>query len=973
MSGSSVVCARLSANRISFITGGIEFIEFIDMQSLSLNFQTETLHALTDKIKAGMEGRISWGDTFGLALGLEGDKHLIVWTPKETSESEILPGFDAEDGTLTLKMKPRPGAWVSWIDETRVSSETQDDHERVYRSVHELERNARQITDFADGVLAEILVQHLGTTHKLSTLTQEILQSRLAVPSTIKTGGYILAQGTDDDTGEIPPATVIIPEQTHIHRIHLNEDVLLETLQEEKSHDVLLVVLRTHIRQYPDLIDLEYCLTLQLRLADGASPKSDIEEAAELPGEEEEKNAEKTPPVRVLATAAAYEPLEPELLKLTPIAFTAPLEEIAAAIHASSEYVDTYMVKANQYASQLMAQFQQGVETRLRALVLSPGQRVHNKVWDGLVTQELRNTLETFVSYYADYLTEHFEEEAAKGKVEALKQSLEPLIEFWQLQDSQQVTLNHLIQSSYRLTNQVLDRAAGLFHELMFEKDFIGAGLVAPVALLNFENGELLDEIYLPTWTRASVREKIAGIQLRSTYHEKQIERLRNIWLELLALANFASQHRQDFEAFIAPLADLLLAPKALPAQRRRAAQRRGNPDFAGFEISDEAAEALLNRVKSHLPTIKLWLANTPARNAEKEPHYATLWTLLLDGKLREQLLEKFEPTCDITLSVPDQAKRLINLTLGSTLVIQSERDRKTLERQLNRAVNAKTGHELAELTKEEFLGIHGDVLLASLREALEGYSETLTKRAARLSNAPKRAKNRRRGQQRKAVDTDSLEALEAEQAKVADLVDFLNPYRQEEAVAVLAEAGLNPRAATLEDIRKKQVLSFDLSELPAIGETWLEGCKTVEDYPNLRVFLLQNQLPISTAGRLLMELRNRFPDELFNHVLGLIQEVKALQAAEYQGELMEQFVGYLAEKVWRWELTQITETELPLLLKEKVLAAAICYEKEVESLMEFVERYDELVSTKLAAGSEMDGQRQNLEAQFQAIVETLL
>ena len=222
-------------------------------------------------------------------------------------------------------------------------------------------------------------------------------------------------------------------------------------------------------------------------------------------------------------------------------------------------------------------------------------------------------------------------------------------------------------------------------------------------------------------------------------------------------------------------------------------------------------------------------------------------------------------------------------------------------------------------------------------------------------------------------MDTDSLEALEAEQKKVADLVDFLNPYRQEEAVAVLAEAGLNPRAATLEDIRKKQVLSFDLSELPAIGETWLEGCKTVEDYPNLRVFLLQNQLPISTAGRLLMELRNRFPDELFNHVLGLIQEVKALQAAEYQGELMEQFVGYLAEKVWRWELTQITETELPLLLKEKVLAAAICYEKEVESLMEFVERYDELVSTKLAAGSEMDGQRQNLEAQFQAIVETLL
>ena len=953
-----------------------EIIEFTDMQSLSLNFQTETLHALTDKIKASLEGRIDWGDTFGLALGIKGDKHLIVWTPKETSEGEILPGFDSEDGKLTLKMKPRPGAWVSWIDETRVAAEIVDDHDRVYRSVHELERNARQITDFADGVLSEILVQHLGTTHKLSTLTQEILQSRLAVPSTIKTGGYILARATDNDIGEIPPATVIIPEQTHIHRLHLNEDVLMERLREDEGHEVLLVVLRTHLRRYPDLIDLEYCLNLQSRLADGDLLRAASAEAEELPGYrggEEEADAERALPVRVLATAAAYDALEPTLLKLVPIAFTAPLEEIASAIHASSEYVDTYMVKANQHAYQLMTEFQQGVETRLRALVLSPGQRVHNKVWDGLVTQELRNTLEAFVAYYAAYLTEHFEEEAAQAKVEALTQSIEPLIEFWQLQDSQQVTLNHLIQSSYRLTNQVLDRAAGLFHELMFEKDLIGAGLVSPVELLSFENGELLDEIYLPEWTRASVREKISGIELRSTYHARQIERLRTIWLELLSLANFASQHRQDFEVFIGPLADLLLAPKTLPAQRRRQAQRRMSTDFAGFEIADEAAMELLNHVKSHFPTIKRWLAHAPVRGAERAQHYANLWLLVFDGKLREQLLEKFQPTCDITLSVPDQTKRLINLTLGSTLIIQSERDRKTLERQLNRAVNAKTGHELSELLKEDFLAIHGDVLLASFREGLQGYRDTVVKRAARLANAPRRGKNRRRGQPQKAVDTDTLEALEAEREKVTNLIAFLEPYVQAEAVVVLAEAGLNPRAATLEDIRKKQVLSFDVSELPAIGETWLEGCKTVADYPNLRVFLVQNQLPISTTGRLLMDLRQRLPDELFNHVLGLIQEVKALQTTEYQGELLEQFIGYLAEKVWRWELTQITEAELPLLLKEKVLAAAICYEKEVESLMEYVERYDELVATKLTAGSALDSQRQSLEAQFQEIVEALL
>ena len=77
----------------------------------------------------------------------------------------------------------------------------------------------------------------------------------------------------------------------------------------------------------------------------------------------------------------------------------------------------------------------------------------------------------------------------------------------------------------------------------------------------------------------------------------------------------------------------------------------------------------------------------------------------------------------------------------------------------------------------------------------------------------------------------------------------FLRPYRQEEVISTLATAGLDPRASNLEEIRRQQVLSFDVSDLPAIGETWLDGSKSVEDYPNLRVFLLQNQLPISTTA----------------------------------------------------------------------------------------------------------------------------
>ena len=121
------------------------------------------------------------------------------------------------------------------------------------------------------------------------------------------------------------------------------------------------------------------------------------------------------------------------------------------------------------------------------------------------------------------------------------------------------------------------------------------------------------------------------------------------------------------------------------------------------------------------------------------------------------------------------------------------------------------------------------------------------------------------------------------------------------------------------------------------------------------------------------MELRKLLSDDLFNQVLGLIQEVKELQKGSYQGEALDKFTSYISEKVWRWELTQITSEELPVIIKEKVLASAVCYEKEVEQLMEFVERYDELLDTKLVAESDMDMQRENLESCFQEIVDTLL
>ncbi len=918
------------------------------MNDISLDLNADSLFTLTDKIKAGLEGRISWGDTFGLALGSKNKQHLIIWTPKVTSENAILPGFDSKDGNLTLKIKYRPGAWISWIDEEKVQADAIDDYDRVHKSVQELERNTRQITDFADGVITNITVQHLGKSLALTELTEEVLQVRLSLPNNIKTGGYILSKSGNIDRNT---AKVIIPEQTHINRVHLNEDEVVREIEKE-GYDTALVVIRTLNKQYPDLLDLEYTLALHSRFVEESEDESDSQ-------------------VRILPTAAVLNSLEPNAIKLRPIEFKASKKEIEDAIAKCTETIDNYMVKANPHAYQLIMQYQQGVETRLKALMLNRGQQIHNKVWDDLVTRELSNTLNTFCDFFAEYLDEHFVEDASRETSQFLRDKIEPIIEFWQLQENEQLTFNQMIQSTYTLTNQVVEHANALFHDLVFETELIASGLINSVDLKVYSNDVLQEIIPLPEWTSGTVREKMTRLVLRSNFYPQQIERLRSFMLNLLEIANFAYRHNQEFEQVIEPIESILLSSKSSSNQRNNHSTRQ-KTKFPGFEISDAELEGIVGQIENYDAIIEMWIENVPTETEKLSVYYATLWSLILNGKTREKLLSAFKPTCDINISVPEQTKRLMNLTLNSQLVVGNEKDRKNLERNLNKVVMSKTGHNLQDITTTEKLAIHGDVTLSLLREELVRYDETLAKRASRFTS-PQRKDKKRNAVNSKNNGQVTFETIQAEQKKVADMISFLKPYSESDVISKLANAGLKRNGSEIEDFRKQQVLSFDLNDLPTIGDTWLTEVKTLDDYPNLRVFLLQNKLPISTTGRILMELRKILTDDLFNQVLGLIQEVKELQQSSYQGEVLDKFTSYISEKVWRWELTQITTEELPIVVKEKVLTSAVCYEKEVENLMEYVDRYDELLETKLVAESEMDVQRENLESRFQEIVDTLL
>lgn len=948
------------------------------IQDLSLNFSSDSLFALTDKIKAGVEGRMSWGDTFGMGLGSKNDKYLLIWTPKKSSEGQMLPGFDSEDGELTLKMRPRPGAWISWIDEVKVATEAKDDYDRVRRSVQELERNTRQVTDFADGVLKDITTVHLGKSLTLSEMVQEVLKVELTIPATVKTGGYILASSQATSSGL---AKVIIPEQTNIHGVHLNEDELLDSVA-NSDDDQLLVIHRTHIRHYPDLLDINYCLRLSEYLQ--GKPPREEEGQSTSP-----HHAQGLRPITVFPTAAVYNPLSPDSIQFIVTTPNGDYEAIRKAITESSSIIDEYASQANQRAHEIMTNFQGRIDSRLQALTLQPGQRIYERVWDDLAINELRNQLFEFSEFFGKYIGEHLDEVDVESRKALLRNSIDPIIETWQLQDSRQTTIRHLILSGYKLANQVLDQATGLFYDLVFEKHFLETKLLRTVEFMVLEDGELLDEIHLPEWTDKTVRDRIYRLALNPAVHPKQTERLRNLWVELLEIANFANRHQQQFESILKPLSDILLMPKPSTATgrnsgRRDISLRKGNT-FEGFGISEQVFESVLGRLHDNFPMIKRWIQNTPEERSGREPYYRTLWAILTEGLVREHLCEDFQPIFDINLSLPVETKRLMDLVLGGKIVIRNEKDLNTLKRNLDRALQAKIGRGLQEISTPTMLQIHSDTTLCTLREELLIYQQTLDKQLVRATN-PKASKKQGKGKKGRkkskspASSPEVIAAIEEEKPKIAELIEFLNSYT--DAPLTLLETAITPHSQQINKIREHQVLNFDLQSLPSIEDTWLENVKSPDEYPNLRAFLFENKLPISTTGRALTKLRRVFADptdagdasvNVFNIAVDLLLELRALQDAGYEGDALKRYAGYVSEKLWRWELTQITETELPILIKEKVLSSVVCYEKEVEALLEYVERYERLFETKLAPESKMNKQRELLEENFQTLVETLL
>ena len=266
--------------------------------NMKLNFRYEDLLKLGEEFKSAIQGRMRWGDTLFLTLGRDENKCLVVWTPKQTSERDHLPGFYTDDGKFFMKVKEKPGAWVTYADLGQIrrkieseqnssqrprksygnfdnlgseSSDTLDKAgQEVLQGVRELERNTKNIVDFAGGIVPEFTVTHRGRPIKLADLLRrsEELNVELRLLRGFKTGAYIVITPPETTTeNSLFSAETIIPEKTISAGVHLNADELISRLSDGNERSAIALY-SSYLRQYPDFQDFQHYFHLKEQLED---------------------------------------------------------------------------------------------------------------------------------------------------------------------------------------------------------------------------------------------------------------------------------------------------------------------------------------------------------------------------------------------------------------------------------------------------------------------------------------------------------------------------------------------------------------------------------------------------------------------------------------------------------------------------------------------------------------------------------
>jgi len=706
-----------------------------------LNFRYEYLLKLGEEFKSAIQGRMRWGDTLFLTLGRDENRCLVVWTPKETSERDHLPGFYTDDGKFFMKVKAKPGAWVTYadlgqirrkieveqhrnqadktsnqnarsLDNTRSeSAETLDSkaaEQEVFLGVRELERNTKNIVDFAGGLVPEFTVTHRGRPIKLADLLRrpEELQVELRLLRGFKTGAYILVTESEITTEDsLSPAEIIIPEKTISAGVHLNADELISRLSDENER-YAIALYSSYLRQYPDFQDFQHYFHLREQL------------------EEAQVKA------KILIGAAVHDPINRDGITIRAFSVNSDNKKIERLIADSEKPLSDCFEEVNEKIASISANHQGRVRERVgmwnvsRNIISSildedvteeQATTQGNPAVQRIISEETSSAIIDFMDFSSQLFEGHFQTQTAEKLIQELENYHEQI----------KIAAEERGYISSNDLNNFIGKATALVHDGVMEEQFVQSGDITTVDIKIFEDGREISQIDFPVTASWEIEEMPETLSLSTTQRRRHAELLS----QTLDIENSARRFGYGLREVLNPLYDILLSV---------------NSD-GEFEIDSEIFAKTIEQIKFYRSDIRECILHAPS---EAKDYYAKLCIIISKEELKERLCDRIGYFEGMTLSNPEEVNELLTSIQNGEFIQLDDREQSQLLKNLGAEVEARTGGKLTRFKSrrtpkspsdsfgdEKLLQIHCDEVLSAIKVALQNCLKTLDANAKDLTD----------------------------------------------------------------------------------------------------------------------------------------------------------------------------------------------------------------------------------------------
>jgi len=698
---------------------------------MRLNFRYEDLLKLGEEFKSAIQGRMRWGDTLFLTLGRDENKCLVVWTPKQTSERDHLPGFYTDDGKFFMKVKEKPGAWVTYADLGQIrrkieaeqnsrprksygnfdnlgseSSETLDKAgQEVLQGVRELERNTKNIVDFAGGIVPEFTVTHRGRPIKLADLLRrsEEFNVDLRLLRGFKTGAYIVI--TPHETTQensLFAAEIIIPEKTISAGVHLNADELIARLSDEHKC-FATAIYSSYLRQYPDFQDFQHYFHLREQLEEAkVFAKFTLERCEGLTDAKGLRTSE------ILLGEAVHDPINRDGITLKVFSVTSDNKKIEQLIADAEKPLSEYFEKVNEKIASI-SEIHQG-RVRERVGMWNVGRNIISSILDEtpaeeqattqgspavqrIVSEETKSAITDFMDFSFQLFEQHFQPQTT----EKLTQELRNYHELISIVEEERGYI-----SSGDLNN-FIGKATALVHDGVMEEQFVQTGAITPIDIKIFEDGKEISQIDFPLTASWEIEVMPETLSLSTTQRRRHAELLS----QTLDIENSARRSGYGLREVLNPLYEILLSVNS-----------------AGeFEINAETFAQAIEQIRLYRRDIRECILSAPS---DSRDYYAKLSVIISKGEFRELLCQRIGYFEGMTLSNSEEVSDLLTSIQTGELIKLDEREQSQFLKNLEVEVETRTGKKLASFKNEKLLKIHCDEVLNAIKVALQKCLETL-------------------------------------------------------------------------------------------------------------------------------------------------------------------------------------------------------------------------------------------------------